>query len=103
MKRYDTASQISVNERPVIVILGEEFEVDNRKQTLTKLFKELKKKDLSELDIFDIYIKIALGESAAKKIDEMDINVSNLMDILIYIQAAIFGITYEEAKERFRL
>lgn len=86
-------------EKPTIVIENDTFEVNDSADTMFK-FQELALQGTK--DSLEKAIGIALGEEGAKKIDLGKWSMKNLKILIIAIMAAISGISYEEAEERFR-
>lgn len=76
------------------------FKVDDKKNTVLKI-QEILNKDSSSEGI-DKALKLALGEDAVKKINEMDLSMSAYQNIFIGVMAAISSQSFEEAEKQFR-
>ena len=76
------------------------FKVDDKKNTVLKI-QEILNKD-SSYEGMDKALKIALGEEAVKKINEMDLSMTAYQNIFIGMMAAISSQKYEEAEKQFR-
>ena len=49
-----------------------------------------------------IILEYAFGKEQMKEIDAMGLSVKGYMNLLTYVHAAIFDISYEEAEARFQ-
>ena len=97
MKTYNLNGRLN-NERPTIVIGEKAYMVDDRQSTFMKL-NELLQKDASN---FRAIYELIFGKDNGKEIFDMDLSVSDTETLLIYIFAAIKGVTAEEAEATFR-
>lgn len=98
-KIYTTDDKIITDGFPQIQIGDKLYRVDTRKSTFDKMQAAMEKSGGSEDKLI---IEYALGKEAAKEVAAMDLPVSGVMNLILYIQAAIFDISFEEAKERFQ-
>ena len=76
------------------------YKVDDRKNTVLKI-QEILNNDSSSKGI-DKALKLALGDEAVKKINEMDLSMSAYQNIFIGMMAAISSQKFEEAEKQFR-
>lgn len=101
-KIIDISAKLT-NERPKIKIAeGKVYEIDDRKNTILKMYQMFRDGDVNDIEMMDEVIKMLLGEKAAKEIDEMNLSIKNYQTIVIAIMAAIQEITFEEAEKLFR-
>lgn len=104
-RMYTTDGKI-LTEQPTIQVGDKLYTVDNRKSTYDKMQAEVLRKPeegetkLSEEEIIIVY---ALGEKQFKEIKALDLPISGYLNLIVYIYAAMFDITFEEAKKRFQL
>lgn len=91
---------------PQIQIGDRLFRVDNRKSTYDKIAKEIEANTKKEPDKRKteekIIMELTLGKEATKDVEEMDLSVNGYINLVIYIQAAIFDTSFEDAKARFQ-
>jgi len=99
-KIYTTDGKV-ITEAPQIQIGDRLFAVDTRKSTYDKMQKEVEsaKGNKSEEDII---LEYAFGKAAFKQIQEMDLPLNGFLNLITFVYAAMFDITYEEAQARFR-
>lgn len=103
-KIYTTDGKILTDGFPQIQVGNKLYKVDNRKSTYKACQDKLRNlpEGATEDETTDIMLEAFLGAEAFKELTEMDITVSGYVDLLMYVHAAIFEISYEEAKERFQ-
>ena len=99
-KIYSTDSKIS-QDSAQIQIGDRLFAVDCRKSNYDKMQKALAKNESGKSDE-DIILEFALGKEAFAQIQQMDLSLMGHLNLITYIYAAMFGIEFEEAQERFR-
>lgn len=98
-KIYTTDGKLLV-ETPQVQIGDKLFAIDNRKSTYDKMQEAVSKaKDGTEERII---LEYAFGKAQMKEIDAMDLSVKGYMNLLTYVHAAIFDISFEEAEARFQ-
>jgi len=99
-KIYTTDGKV-ITEAPQIQIGDRLFAVDTRKSTYDKMQKEIEKNkgDRAEEDVI---LEYAFGKAAFKQIQEMDLPLNGFLNLITYVYAAMFDISFEEAQERFR-
>lgn len=97
---YTTDKKIIVGDDfPQIQIGNKLFRVDTRKSNFDKLQEAIKtNSDQSDREV----MKYLLGEDQLKEVDAMDLTVQGVMTLMIYLQAALYDISYEEAEARFQ-
>jgi len=102
-KIYATDGKLLV-ETPQIQIGDKLFAVDNRKSSydaMQKAVNENIEKD-SGISDEDLIIKHTLGDKQFKEVKAMDLSVVGYMNLIMYIQASILDITFEDAQKRFQ-
>ena len=107
-KNYIDISAYLDNSKPGLIIApGEEYEIDDRKNTILKiqaLMNKSKEGD-SEFDAMTKALEALLGKESLKAIEEnhpgMTTRLSSLKVIFTATMAAINGIDYEAADARF--
>lgn len=91
---------------PQIQIGDKLYRVDTRKSQYDKVQKAIaenaKKPEDKQVEEDKIILEYTLGKEAMKEIEAMDLTISGFMNLLMYVQAAMFDITFEEAKARFQ-
>lgn len=98
-KIYTTDGKLLVD-MPQVQIGDKLFAVDNRKSTYDKMQEAVSKaKDGNEERII---LEYAFGKEQMKEIDAMELSVKGYMNLLTYVHAAIFDISFEEAEARFQ-
>jgi len=99
-KIYTTDGKV-ITEAPQIQIGDRLFAVDTRKSTYDKMQKEIEKTkgDRAEEDII---LEFAFGKAAFKQIQEMDLPLNGFLNLITYVYAAMFDISFEEVQERFQ-
>jgi len=102
-KKYDIVNRLkALNDRPFICVAeGKAFSVDTGKTAGIHLMALNKDESLDEMTKIDKMIEIALGEKAAKEIDEMNLSMEALGLIVEAIGAAIGGEELSEVDKRF--
>ena len=100
-KIYATDGKL-ITEAPQIQIGDKLFAVDTRKSNYDLMQKAIEENDKTEYSDEDLVVKFALGEKQFKAVKEMDLSVTGYMNLILYIQAAILDITFEEAQKRFQ-
>lgn len=99
-KIYTTDGKV-ITEAPQIQIGDRLFAVDTRKSTYDKMQKEIEKSK-GDRPEEDIILEFAFGKAAFKQIQEMDLPLNGFLNLITYVYAAMFDISFEEAQERFR-
>ncbi len=94
-----TLSEELIDSKPEIRIGDKIYKVDDRKKTVDKISKI---NDNSPEDADGEMIKLALGEKAAKEIEEMNLPFPAYAKLLTLIGAAISGEKPEEVEARFQ-
>ena len=97
-KIYTTDGKLLVD-TPQIQIGDKLFAVDNRKSTYDKMQEAVSKSHGNEERII---LEYAFGKEQMKEIDAMGLSVKGYMNLLTYVHAAIFDISFEEAEARFQ-
>lgn len=101
-KVIDISAKLT-NERPKLKLAEDKiYEIDDRKNTIIKLNREMKNVDMEDIEVIDGMIALLLGDKAIKEIDEMGLSISSYQSIMIAIMSAITGEEYEVAESRFR-
>ena len=100
-KIYTTDGKL-LTEMPQIQVGDKLYAVDNRKSNYDAMQKAVDKNDGKEYSDEDLIIKYALGEKQYKEVKSMDLSVAGYMNLILYIQAAIMDISFEEAQSRFQ-
>lgn len=100
-KIYATDGKIISDGFPSIQLGDKLYRVDTRKSVYDKMQKVITE-GKSELPEEDIILEHTLGKAALKEIKAMDLSISGYMNLIIYVQAAIFDIDFEEAQRRFQ-
>ena len=99
-KIYTTDGKV-ITEAPQIQIGDRLFAVYTRKSTYDKMQKEIEKSKGGRPEE-DIILEFAFGKAAFKQIQEMDLPLNGFLNLITYVYAAMFDISFEEAQERFR-
>jgi len=99
-KIYATDGKI-ITESPQIQVGDKLFAVDTRKSTYDKMQKAIEKHDGGKSEE-DIILEYAFGKSAFKQIQEMDLPLNGYLNLITYVYAAMFDISFEDAQERFQ-
>lgn len=86
-------------ETPQIQIGDKLYAVDIRKSTYDKMQEEIKKGQKSEEDII---LEYAFGKSSLQEIKKLDLSIGGFMNLITFVYAAMFDITFEEAQTRFQ-
>lgn len=98
-KIYTTDGKL-LTETPQIQVGNKLFAIDNRKSTYDKMQEAVSQaKDGNEERII---LEYAFGKDQMAEIDAMDLSVKGYMNLLTYVHAAIFDISFEEAEARFQ-
>lgn len=100
-KIYTTDGKLLV-ETPQIQIGDKLYAVDNRKSNYDAMQKAIADNDGKEFSDEDLIVKFTMGDKQFKEIKAMDLSVSGYMNLIMYIQAAVLDITFEEAQKRFQ-
>jgi hypothetical protein len=98
-KIYATDGKLIADGFPQIQIGDKLFKVDNRKSTYDACQKAVEKAKGNEERVI---LEYCLGKEQLKEIDAMDLTIKGFMNLLTYVQAALFDITFEEAEARFQ-
>ena len=98
-KIYTTDGKL-LTETPQIQIGDKLFAIDNRKSTYDKMQEAVSNAKNGNEE--RIILEHAFGKEQMKEIDAMDLSVKGMMNLLTYVHAAIFDISYEEAEARFQ-
>ena len=99
-KIYTTEGKVII-EAPQIQIGERLFAVDTRKSTYDKMQKEIEQNESGRSEE-DIILEYAFGETAFKQIQDMDLPLNGFLNLITFVYAAMFDITFEEAQERFQ-
>lgn len=90
-------------ERPVLELMGQEFEVNNTKDAMLTFNEKLQ--HLSEnargVDIYEESIRHFIGDAAVEQIAEMQLTIKGYEKVFIAIMALAGEETYEETEARF--
>lgn len=101
-KVIDISAKLT-NERPKLKLAEDKvYEIDDRKNTVLKMYQKLQNADTNDIEIFDEIVEMLLGGKAAKEINEMNLSIKDYQTIVIAIMAAIQEITFEQAEQFFR-
>lgn len=104
MNAFTVDISMHLEDAPKLLKLGpgdeNVFKVDDKKNTVLKI-QEILNKDASS-EGMDKALKLALGEEAVKKINEMDLSMTAYQNIFIGMMAAISSQKFEEAEKQFR-
>ena len=100
-KIYTTDGKL-LTEVPQIQIGDKLYAVDNRKSQYDAMQKAIAENDGKEHSDEDLIIKFALGDKQFKEVKAMDLSVAGYVNLILYIQAAILDISFEEAQKRFQ-
>lgn len=99
--KYDIANRLVYKKPTVKISEDKEFKINTSKNCVMLFNQKVKTmKDDSDEDIFDIGIKMFLGEEAFNEINNMDLPVKQYEIIYNTIMAAIEEISLEEYEER---
>lgn len=98
-KIYTTDGKL-LTETPQIQIGDKLFAIDNRKSTYDKMQEAVSKCTNGNEE--RIILEHAFGKAQMKEIDAMELSVKGMMNLLTYVHAAIFDISFEEAEARFQ-
>lgn len=103
--QYNLMNRLVFSKPTVVIAEGKEFTINNSKNCVmlfNQKVKELDKKDKAE-DLYDIGIKMFLGDKAMAEIQKLDLPMKGYEYIFSTIMAAIEEITLDEYEERERL
>lgn len=101
-KTIDLSQKLD-NSRPFIKVAeGKIFEVDNRKNTVLKLSKQMESAGDGDLSAIDDVIKGLLGKEAAKEIEAMDLPIPAYENLIIGLMAAVSDEPFEAVDARFQ-
>lgn len=100
-KLYATDGKILSDGFPELKIGDKCYRVDTRKATYDKM-QEAVSKVGAKGNEEDLIVEFTLGKEALKEIKAMELSVAGYMNLIIFIQAAIFDISFEEAQQRFQ-
>lgn len=95
----DITSRIK-NEEKFIVYNGKSYKVDDRKNTMIKVYSILNSADSTNLDIVDSVMTELLGKEAVK--DFSGFSYSDYLVPFFAAMACVQNKTYEEVEESFR-
>lgn len=95
----DISSKIK-NEEKFIVYNGKSYKVDDRKNTMIKVYSILNSADSTNLDIVDSVMAELLGKEAVK--DFSGFSYSDYLVPFFAAMACVQNKTYEEVEESFR-
>lgn len=98
MAVYEIPEQL-LHSKPEIRIGDKIYKVDDRQKTVKK-FSKLGQNDSDDGD--NEMIKLALGEKAAKEIDEMNLPFPAQTELIILIGAAMTGEEPDAVRSRFQ-
>lgn len=104
-KIYATDGKIITDGFPQLQIGDKLYRIDTRKSTYDGMQAEINRvpnpgEDKASDE--DTIVRFTMGAEALAEIKEMDLSISGYMNLIIYIQAAIFDISFEEAQDRFQ-
>jgi hypothetical protein len=99
-KIYATDGKV-INEAPQIQIGDRLFGVDTRKSTYDRMQKTIESNNGEKSDE-DIILEHAFGAEAYKQILKMDLPISGFLNLITYVYAAMFDLSFEDAEARFR-
>lgn len=88
------------NEEKFVVYNGKSYKVDDRKNTIVKVYSIIEQSDGASIDMVDAVMKELLGKEAVKDFDSM-----NYEDYLVPFFAAMACVqnkTYDEVEASFR-
>ena len=90
------------NEKPRIKIAeGFEVEVNVSKNAVIKM-QTIMNGNKSDVEMMDESLKILVGDKAYKRLDEMDLSLSDYKTVYIAVMACVNNESFEEAAERFQ-
>ena len=99
-KTIDITSKLT-NERPVLKLgKDKEYPVDNRKNTVLTIQAKLDEGE-GGTNLMNEVLVLALGEKAAKEIDESDISFADYQTIFIAALSGALGEDFEVIEARF--
>ena len=98
--RFELTDKLTVQERPVLAILGKEYEVDNTKDTVLR-FQEMADK-LDGAALIDQGVALFLGEEAAGALGAMGLSWKNWQRVFMACVALATEDSYEAVEERFQ-
>ena len=103
-KRYNIIDRLrAANERPFISVTEDKnYEVNTSKTAALHIQAISMDEKLTEEEMLDKLIEVALGKKALKEITEMNLSLQAYMLITEAVMAAIGGEELEEVKERFQ-
>lgn len=88
------------NEDKFIVYNGKSYKVDDRKNTIIKVYSIIDSEDGASLGMVDAVMKELLGKEAAKDFDGL--NYEDYLVPFFAAMACVQGKTYEEVEASFR-
>lgn len=90
------------NEKPRIKI-AEDFEVEvNVSKNAVIKVQTIVDENKSDVGMMDESLKILVGDEAYKRLDEMDLSLSDYKTVYIAVMACVNNESFEEAAERFQ-
>lgn len=98
-KIYATDDRILSDGFPQIQVGDKLYRVDTRKSTFDRMQAAVEKAGGDEPRVI---LEHTLGKDALKEIDAMELSVSGYLNLITYVQAALFDVSFEEAQKRFQ-
>ncbi|MDR2649138.1 MAG: hypothetical protein LBB94_05400 [Clostridiales bacterium] len=90
-----------LTEKPVIRIKDIDFVIDDRKKTLDLAQERIKERSAGVPEE-EVFIRTIFGEEQYKQLESLNLSVSAYIELALYVHAAMFDLTIEEARRRFR-
>lgn len=100
-RHIDLSNKLS-SERPTITINGVVYKVNDEKSNVLLMNQELKKENVSEMDMVDKIITILLGKKALKEIEAAEYGLSQYMTIFYALVACVNDEDIEVIESRFQ-
>lgn len=100
----DITSKLQQEEK-VLKIGGQEFRIDDTKNTVMKAMAAMESTEEGGAAGFvaiDKALEILIGKEGAKKLDSMNLNFKNYQNVFIAVMSLASGTSYEEAEKRFQ-
>lgn len=99
-KTIDISGKLT-NERPVLKLgEGKEYPIDNRKNTVLAIQAKMDEGSGDVANLNEV-LELALGEDAAKEINESDISFADYQIIFVAALAGALGEEFEAVEARF--
>ena len=100
MKVYDITSKLN-NEKPVIRIGEQDFEINNSKNAMMRV-NEICKNSTDDFEIINEVLEELLGKENAEIIEKMELSVSGYRAVFIAVLAGAGDEEFEEVEKRFQ-